>query len=157
MSPTDKNIHQILVKEFQCESGEHVEILEQSFLSFEKNDGNGEKTIREAFRAIHSLKGSAACLGFRNIAEVAHRMEHLMSQVREKKLVPDGALIDLMLRGVDKLRFLLGDLAGSDKKDCGEICKQLENFVVAKVEKPVQKAESKADCAIAGQAIPDES
>lgn len=59
--------------------------------------------IDELFRHAHSLKGMAASMQFAPIADLAHRMEDLLSRVRGGEFTPSPALIDLLLEGSDTL------------------------------------------------------
>ncbi len=49
-------------------------------------------TLNQAFREIHSVKGSAGMLGFRRIAADAHAMESLLAGVRDHAQPADEAL-----------------------------------------------------------------
>src|SRR4051812_2563340 len=64
----------------------------------EPDDMNG------VFRAVHSIKGSAAMLGFDDMSALAHVMENLLDLLRkgERPLVQED--IDTMLQAGDALR-----------------------------------------------------
>ncbi len=49
-------------------------------------------TLNQAFREIHSVKGSAGMMGFRRIAADAHAAEGLLANVRDRDLPADEAL-----------------------------------------------------------------
>jgi two-component system chemotaxis sensor kinase CheA len=55
------------------------------------------------FRAVHSLKGMAATMGFTPLAELAHRAENLLDAVRGGKLVVKPEHFELLFRSVDEL------------------------------------------------------
>ena len=55
------------------------------------------------FRALHSLKSSAATMGFGDITELTHRAEHLLEVVRRRELSPSKAVVGLLFETVDVL------------------------------------------------------
>jgi two-component system chemotaxis sensor kinase CheA len=60
------------------------------------------------FRAVHSLKGSAAPLGLTTVRDLAHAMEDLLAAVRGHCLAVDRVLVGDLLVGIDALRGLVG-------------------------------------------------
>lgn len=54
------------------EAGEHIQNLNKGLLSLEK-DPSDSSLIDELFRAAHTLKGSAAMMGYQGISDVAHK------------------------------------------------------------------------------------
>jgi len=50
----------------------------------------------------------------KNIVGLAHMMETVMSRVRERELPVTPALVEALLRGIDKLRVMLDDVPRSD-------------------------------------------
>lgn len=63
--------------------------------------------LEEAFRAAHTLKGMAAAMGHREVAEAAHRIEDDLAEVRDTTRTIDGALIDDLLRRADAMEAAL--------------------------------------------------
>jgi two-component system chemotaxis sensor kinase CheA len=66
--------------------------------------------VASVFRDAHTLKGSAGMMGFTPFANVAHRMEDLLDEVRSGNRPPSTALVDALLRAVDGLRVNLGPM-----------------------------------------------
>lgn len=101
---------------FREESAEGLEVFEEALLALESNPADGE-ILGGAFRAIHTLKGNAASLGYEGLAELAHAVEDLLHGLRAQKLVLTAGLSSLLLEAVDGLRLLLAaaavDPAGS--------------------------------------------
>ena len=75
---------------FTDESLEQIERIEQGLLVLEHDLDSG--TVNEVFRAAHTLKGSAATIGHRRMAELTHAMEDLFGAFRSGTLVDDEAL-----------------------------------------------------------------
>jgi len=59
--------------------------------------------IAMAFRAFHTIKGVAGFLELTVLATVAHRIESVLSEVRDGAPPPDG-FVDLILRSIDVVR-----------------------------------------------------
>jgi two-component system chemotaxis sensor kinase CheA len=59
--------------------------------------------LAELFRALHTIKGSGASVGFECLVQLAHVMEDLLSLIRTRPDVVTTDLVSLLLRGVDAL------------------------------------------------------
>ena len=64
-----------------------------------------QETIHAIFRSTHTLKGSAAMLKLKPIAETAHRLEQALSSLRDGKLSYSSPLADLLFPCVDVLGY----------------------------------------------------
>jgi two-component system chemotaxis sensor kinase CheA len=106
-SPNEFATDPEMLADFRQNSGELMEALDQNILSLEQNPSNKE-TIEAIFRAAHTLKGTAGMFGFLSIERVMHRLENLFDYVRKGKLVPSPEIIDLVFRGLDTIRGLIG-------------------------------------------------
>lgn len=95
---------------FLAESAEHLQAVTDGLLALE-SDPIDRQPIETVFRAIHSLKGMAAVMGYRRTEELAHRMESLMAAVRSGMEMPDHETVDLMLMATDRARELIEDEA----------------------------------------------
>ena len=56
-----------------------------------------------SFRAVHTMKGMSATMGYAVVERVAHEMEHVMACVRDGARDVDGALVDALLDASDVL------------------------------------------------------
>src|SRR5207253_246979 len=65
------------------------------------------ENIHRLFRAMHTVKGSAAQVGWQRIARVAHRAEDLVGRLRDGALRPSAEIVDLCLESVDALKKFL--------------------------------------------------
>jgi len=127
------DIDKSLVSEFLSESKEHLEIIEEFFLKIEKQKENLDRSmVDKIFRAVHTLKSSAACLGFKKISSLAHSMEHILSLLRDEKITPEGHVIDGLLMGLDLICTMLNDLDHSDEIDISFAQKTLADLLVEK-------------------------
>ncbi|MCK6489638.1 MAG: chemotaxis protein CheW [Planctomycetes bacterium] len=101
-----------LLATFAAEARDHLTAAEAALLRLERAPGDPGPT-EEVFRAVHSLKGSAAPLGLGAVRDLAHAMEDLLAGVRARRLSADPALVGDLLAGVDALRALI-DQPGED-------------------------------------------
>src|SRR5260370_11109734 len=103
--PEDDEVPAEILEFFQPEAEEHLQIVSDCLLSLEANHSPEE--INKLFRAIHTVKGSAAQVGLKRLGGIAHRVEDLIRRVREGQLEPLPQVIDLCLESVDVLKKTL--------------------------------------------------
>ena len=85
------------------ETGEQLEALVEKLLALEKNPADAAN-VNDAFRLVHTIKGSSALMGFESVTEVTHQLENHFERVRSGSRSLDRGLMDLSLRCVDFLR-----------------------------------------------------
>ncbi|MDO8964502.1 MAG: chemotaxis protein CheA [Coriobacteriia bacterium] len=93
---------------FLQESAEYLQSIVDGLIKLEA-DPDDLEPVEAVFRGAHSLKGMSAAMGYERTADLTHKMESLMSTVRNREQAADGELIDLMLRATDTLRILIDD------------------------------------------------
>jgi chemosensory pili system protein ChpA (sensor histidine kinase/response regulator) len=103
--PEDDEVPAEILEFFQPEAEEHLQIVSDCLLSLEANHSPEE--INKLFRAIHTVKGSAAQVGLKRLGGIAHRVEDLIGRLREGELEPLPQVIDLCLESVDVLKKTL--------------------------------------------------
>src|SRR5208282_3397201 len=103
--PTDDEVPDEILEFFQPEAEEHLQVVSDCLLSLEGN--NNPEEINRLFRAIHTVKGSAAQVGLRRLGAIAHRVEDLIGKLRDGEIQPSPVLVDLCLESVDLLRKTL--------------------------------------------------
>jgi chemosensory pili system protein ChpA (sensor histidine kinase/response regulator) len=103
--PEDSDIPAEVLEIFVAEAEEHFQTVTECLLALEGNP-NAED-INRLFRAIHTVKGSAAQVGVHRCAVVAHRVEELIGRMRDGRLQPSAEIVDLCLDSVDALKKLL--------------------------------------------------
>ena len=91
------------VSAYVVEAEEHLETASTQLLAIEqalRSGGANLRALREAFRALHTIKGLSAMVGVEPVVTIAHRMEALLraSDRRGAKLPVES--IDVLLRGV---------------------------------------------------------
>lgn len=91
---------------FREEADELLGQLEITLLELEDSPEDPE-LLNAAFRAIHTIKGSAGMFGFEAIAKFTHDLENVMDQARSGKIKISKEFVDLALRSRDHIRALL--------------------------------------------------
>lgn len=89
---------------YLAESRDCLRRLTASALALERGEPDA---LAEAFRAAHTLKGMAAAMGQRRLAESAHAVEDRLSEARAGRLRPDAPFIDELLRASDAMEAAL--------------------------------------------------
>lgn len=103
--PEDDEVPAEILEFFQPEAEEHLQIVSDCLLSLEAN--HSPEAINKLFRAIHTVKGSAAQVGLKRLGAIAHRVEDLIGRLREGEIDPLPQVIDLCLESVDVLKKTL--------------------------------------------------
>jgi chemosensory pili system protein ChpA (sensor histidine kinase/response regulator) len=99
---------------FVPEAIEHLETMAQSLIALE-GQGATEPEIAELFRAVHTLKGAAYTVGCGMVGDLAHRVEDMLGEIRERQRPLDRAAIETVFAGLDALRLLVR--SGEDRAD----------------------------------------
>ncbi|MDE3054800.1 MAG: Hpt domain-containing protein, partial [Gemmatimonadota bacterium] len=68
---------------FLTESREHVSAVNHWLLELERGAG-GDEPVSAVFRAVHTVKGMSATMGYGVVAELSHEMETLLDRVRRR-------------------------------------------------------------------------
>jgi two-component system, chemotaxis family, sensor kinase CheA len=87
---------------FLAESREHLKACNSSLLEWEKQPSAPEPVDR-LFRAIHTIKGMAATMGYSGVAQLAHGIENLLDGLRGGRLQGNSAVFQLLFRAIDAL------------------------------------------------------
>jgi len=103
--PADDEVPDEILEFFGPEAEEHLQIVGDCLLSLEGN--NNPEEINRLFRAIHTVKGSAAQVGLRRLGAIAHRVEDLIGRLRDGELQPSPFIVDICLESVDVLKKTL--------------------------------------------------
>lgn len=103
--PSDEEVPDEILEFFQPEAEEHLQVVSDCLISLEAS--NNPEEINKLFRAIHTLKGSAAQVGLRRLGAIAHRVEDMIGRMRDGEIEPSPAVVDLCLESVDVLKKTL--------------------------------------------------
>lgn len=107
-----------IIESFVVEATEAVADLETDFLAIEEGGADiDDDLVAKVFRNIHSMKGTAGFCGLDRIGALAHEMENVLNMVRNKELVPTPGVVEVLLRGADKLTQMVADVLNSNEYD----------------------------------------
>jgi two-component system chemotaxis sensor kinase CheA len=99
---------------FLAESREHLSACNHLLLQWERTPTSPEP-VGGIFRAVHTVKGMAATMGYARVADLAHRMENLLDRLRRGGKPPTGDLLQLLFRATDLLEKTI-DLAATGRE-----------------------------------------
>ncbi|MGH9731965.1 MAG: Hpt domain-containing protein [Candidatus Acidiferrales bacterium] len=103
--PADGQVAEEVLQFFVPEAEEHLQTITECLLALETN--SNPEDINRLFRAIHTVKGSAAQVGLHRLAAVAHRVEDLIGRMRDGAIATSTELTDLCLEAVDIVKKFL--------------------------------------------------
>ncbi len=108
------------------ESKEHLQACNEHLLELEKNPAD-ISIVNEIFRSAHTLKGMSATMGYEDIANLTHKLENVLDEIRNLRLEVTTELLDVVFVAVDQLEEMVLDIAGGGdgKLDVEETVKQL--------------------------------
>lgn len=102
---------------FLEEAGEQIEELGQSLIQLER-DSRDPEIINGIFRNAHTLKSSAAFVGFDGLSRTAHHMEDLLQLIRSGQMSVTTPLVTLLFKCLDRIRaFVAGVSSGKTPED----------------------------------------
>ncbi|MEM9158308.1 MAG: chemotaxis protein CheW [Verrucomicrobiota bacterium] len=125
----NEDLQRELIRDLIIESVEGLDQYDQELLEFEK-DENPER-MNLIFRVIHTIKGTAGCLGLNKIEEVAHVGENLLTILRDGKLTINDPMISTLLELSDALKEMLDTLEKTDGEgdtDYSELLRKLDEL-----------------------------
>lgn len=109
------------------ESLEGLDVMESELLNLTPGDLDNE-TINTIFRAAHSIKGGSGTFGFTHVSDFTHVLETLLDQIREGSRELTSEYVNLLLKSVDCLREMLGDLQTNQETDLTNATELKEKF-----------------------------
>ena len=140
---------------FLAESREHLSACNQLLLEWERHPASPEP-VGGIFRAVHTIKGMAATMGYGRVADLAHRMENLLDHLRRGGKSPGEDTLQLLFRATDALEKAVGlAVAGRERElDVAAILADLDR---AGAQEPTAPAAASPPRAAASLAAPSGS
>lgn len=108
-SSLNDDLQRQVLNDFLIESLEGLERFDRELLALEKGTSDSE-ALNVVFRVIHTIKGTAGCIGLDRIEATAHVGESLLSLVRDGKIAIHPELISALLAFSDALRAMFRSL-----------------------------------------------
>src|SRR3989442_13087672 len=101
---------------FLAESREHLSACNQLLLEWERAPA-GLEPGGGRIRAVHTIKGMAATMGYARVTDVAHRAENLLDHLRRRANPAPDDVLQLRFRAVDALeRAVELSVAGRERE-----------------------------------------
>jgi len=123
-----KNVNnEVFLDDFEAEAREHIETIESAFLDTAAFTDD-PKLINAAFRAAHSMKGTAGFFSLDKIVTVTHELESIFSHIKEGILTVDDEIADLTLETIDCLKDLLNNIGNDSAIDIDNIVGKLNEY-----------------------------
>ena len=85
------------------ETDEQIGALNDALLKLERDPADAA-VLREAFRMVHSIKGSSTVMGFDQVKRLTHHLETFFERLRGGDRTLDRPTLDLCFRCLDGLR-----------------------------------------------------
>ncbi|WP_018864351.1 MULTISPECIES: chemotaxis protein CheA [Thioalkalivibrio] len=98
-----------ILQDFLIEAGELLEGLNEQLIDLEQNPDDRD-LLNAVFRSFHTIKGGAGFLSLDALVTVCHHAEDVFNLLRNGERRVDGHLMDTMLRVLDTLNVMFGDL-----------------------------------------------
>ena len=102
-----------LIQDFLTESNELIEQLDADLVKLEESgdEAQSKDLLNSVFRALHTIKGAASFLSLTTLTTFAHAAEDALNRLRKGGVTITPEIMDAMLRSVDVLRDMLGEMA----------------------------------------------
>lgn len=94
-----------LLEIFRLEAEDHLKVISGSLPELRTRPGD-KALLQDIRRSAHTLKGSAAMVGFQAITDLAHRMEDLLDEMYEEGRPCTEEIVRTLFRSADALEDL---------------------------------------------------
>jgi two-component system chemotaxis sensor kinase CheA len=108
-----------LLNEFLTETAESLSVLDVELVKFEQ-DPSDTAILSNIFRLVHTIKGTCGFLGLPRLESVAHAGENVLGKFRDGVLPVTPEAVTLILKCIDRIRMLLGELEAKGSEPEGE-------------------------------------
>ncbi|MES5920308.1 chemotaxis protein CheA [Bacillus cereus group sp. RP37] len=98
-----------LLNIFFEESEEHLQSLNENVLTLEQNPADMD-VVGEIFRSAHTFKGMSASMEFTEMADLTHKMENVLDEIRHGNIVVNAEIIDVIFECIDNLEKMVADV-----------------------------------------------
>lgn len=148
--------------EFLADARDRIDSLSNAILTLEKivKEGGSEEEkaelINQIFRDAHTLKGTAATMGFMKLSETAHKMENLFDAIRNSQIELTPEVVDLVLDFLDAIEAMVNNIEESGSEgdiDVSDLFRRADEFLQGgkgaekkpEEEKPKEEVEAKEE------------
>ncbi len=128
-----------ILQDFLVEAGELLEALNEQLIDLEQNPED-RNLLNAVFRSFHTIKGGAGFLNLNALVVVCHHAEDVFNLLRNGERKIDPLLMDIVLRVLDVLNVMFGDLkSGRDPEPAPDtLIEDLAGLAVPDTAAPAQ-------------------
>jgi two-component system chemotaxis sensor kinase CheA len=108
-----------ILREFLLETHENLALLDADLLRLEQQPTDAA-TLAQAFRTLHSVKGTAGFMGLDKLQAISHSAESLLAKLRSGTLLFNRPIATALLKVVDAIREILAQLEVDGTEGSGE-------------------------------------
>jgi chemosensory pili system protein ChpA (sensor histidine kinase/response regulator) len=122
---------------FRSEAAEHLDAIAGAMLTLDQAEPDAD-AVPTALRQIHTLKGAAYTVGCNPVGDLAHRLEHLLVDLRDSPIPLGPAVVEGIAPSLAALRCMISpDARARDRLPA------LLEHALAALEKPLTGATAK--------------
>ena len=99
-----------LLNEFLIETSESLAKLDLELVELEHNPENPE-ILNSIFRTMHTIKGTCGFVGLPRLEKLAHASENVLVKVRDKLLIINEEVINVVLESIDGVKNIVTKLS----------------------------------------------
>lgn len=134
-----------LLNIFFEESEEHLQSLNENVLILEQNPAD-MGVVGEIFRSAHTFKGMSASMEFTEMADLTHKMENVLDEIRHGNIVVHANIIDVIFECIDNLEKMVADVqqGGMGNVDVISTKNKLEALLNGNVETSAEHVEQES-------------
>lgn len=116
---------------FRAEARERLAEMNTSLLALER--GEGSDRVAELFRAVHTVKGMAAAMGYVQVRDLSHSLEALLDLLRRGVTPVTPAVIETLFESVDTLESAIVAVSqdASEEIDVTSAVQSLETLIAS--------------------------
>ncbi|HUQ47448.1 MAG TPA: chemotaxis protein CheA [Gemmatimonadaceae bacterium] len=126
---------------FRAEARDRLAEMNTSLLAIER--GEGIERVAELFRAVHTVKGMSAAMGYTSVRDVSHALEALLELMRRQAIAMTEVVIDVLFEAVDALEAAIIAVSADETAatDVAAIVARLERIAAQTPEAELDLAE----------------
>ncbi len=111
-----------LLNDFQVEAEEHYVAIVNCIIGLEKDPPEAvfKKSIEQAYREMHSLKGAARAVSLVEVERVCQSLESVFSRLKEQTIETTPLFFDTVHQAMDVLNSMLSDVKTGNRSVRGE-------------------------------------
>ncbi|OOR15529.1 chemotaxis protein CheA [Bacillus mycoides] len=131
-----------LLNIFFEEAEEHLQSLNENVLNLEQNPAD-MGVVGEIFRSAHTFKGMSASMEFVEMADLTHKMENVLDEIRHGNMMVNANIIDVIFECIDNLEKMVTDVqqGGMGNIDVVSTKHKLEALLNGNVEVSMEQVE----------------